>query len=407
MNHRLMVAAMALVTGSTLSVLGGCAPSMAAGGTEAGLVSGASIGAPQVQASGAPPRNNNWTAQTVMSGFDRPWGFAWLPDGRMLVTQKGGSVLLVQNFQSQGVVGVIPGVFSGGQGGLMDVSPHPDFARNGLVYFTASLGSNQANMTAVVRARLQGDRLSNMETIFRVAQVKSGGQHFGSRIVWLRDKTMLVSIGDGGNPPARYEGRFIRDLAQDRGAHIGKVLRLDENGRAPRDNPFVGQSGAAPEVWSYGHRNIQGLAVDPSTQRVWGNEHGARGGDELNEIKKGANYGWPVVTHSIEYSGQTITNERSRPGIVDPLVVWTPCPAPSGLVFYTGNRYPNWRGDLFSGGLAGSDVRRIDLDANGRVVGQEQLNVGQRVRDVRQGPDGFMYVITDNGNMIRIVPGRA
>lgn len=407
MNHRLMVAALALVTGSTLSVLGGCAPSMASGGTEAGLVSGASVGAPQVQAGGPPPRNNNWTAQTVMSGLDRPWGFVWLPDGRMLVTQKGGSVVLVQNFQSQGVIGVVPGVFSGGQGGLMDVSLHPDFARNNIVYFTASQGSNQVNMTTVVRARLQGDRLSNMETIFRVAQVKSGGQHFGSRIVWLRDKTMLVSIGDGGNPPASFQGQFIRNLAQDRGAHTGKVLRLDENGKAPRDNPFFGQPGAAPEVWSYGHRNIQGMAIDPSTQRVWANEHGARGGDELNEIKKGSNYGWPVVTHSIEYSGQTITNERSRAGMVDPLVVWTPCPAPSGLVFYTGNRYPNWRGDLFSGGLAGNDVRRIDLDANGRVVGQEQLNVGQRVRDVRQGPDGFMYVITDNGNMIRIVPGRA
>jgi glucose/arabinose dehydrogenase len=325
----------------------------------------------------------------------------------MLITEKDGGLIHVKKGSSEPVpVSGMPQVFSGGQGGLMDVSLHPDFAKNSFVYFTRSTGSNQANRTTLYRARLQGTQLVNGQELFRVSQDKDGGGHFGSRITWLPDGTMLMSIGDGGNPPTRLNGEFIRTFAQNRGSHLGKVLRLDENGRPPADNPFSGQQGAAAEVYSYGHRNIQGIARDPETGRVYATEHGAKGGDELNLVEKGKNYGWPLATHSTEYWGPKITENRSLPGKVQPKVVWTPSTGPSGLAFYSGDRNPAWKGDLFAGGLASRDVRRVDLDAQGKVIGQQRMEIGERVRDVRQGPDGFLYVLTDEGNgrLIRIDP---
>jgi aldose sugar dehydrogenase len=344
---------------------------------------------------------------TVAQGLERPWGMAWLPDGSMLISEKAGRLRLLKNgvLEPTPIAGV-PSVMSGGQGGLMDVSIHPRFAENRFVYLTYASGTADANQTRIARARFDGKALQDLRVIFEVSQVKSGTQHFGSRILWLPDGTMLVAIGDGGNPPVQLEGALIRKQAQNLRSRLGKIVRLNDDGSIPRDNPFATNANADPAVWSYGHRNIQGIAFDPGTKRVWVTEHGARGGDELNLARSGKNYGWPLVTHSQEYAGGEISQERSRPGMVDPKVVWTPATAPSGLAFYTGDRFPAWRGNLFAGGLVSQDVRRIELDAAGNVRSQEEISIGQRVRDVRQSPDGLLYVLTDesNGKLIRLEP---
>ncbi|MEB3179789.1 MAG: PQQ-dependent sugar dehydrogenase, partial [Nostocaceae cyanobacterium] len=344
----------------------------------------------------------------VVEGLEHPWGLAWLPDGSMLITERPGRLRIVS---SSGVldpkpISGVPQVFAVGQGGLLDVSVHPRFAENRLVYLTYADGSESANRTRVARATLDGKALKNLQVIFEVSQSKSGGQHFGSRILWLPDGTMLVAIGDGGNPPVRLEGDLIRKQAQNLRSRLGKIIRLNDDGSIPQNNPFVKKGKADPSVWSYGHRNIQGIALDPEKNRVWASEHGARGGDELNLVEAGKNYGWPVVTHSQEYAGGEISKERSRPGMVDPKLVWATTTAPSGLAFYSSDRVPAWKGDLFSGGLVSQDVNRIDLDANGKVLGEQSIKIGQRVRDVRQGPDGLLYILTDeqNGQMIRLEP---
>lgn len=344
---------------------------------------------------------------TVAEGLERPWGMAWLPDGSMLISEKAGRLRLLKNgvLEPTPIAGV-PSVMSSGQGGLMDVSIHPRFAENRFVYLTYASGTADANRTRIARARFDGKALQDLRVIFEVSQVKSGTQHFGSRILWLPDGTMLVAIGDGGNPPVQLEGDLIRKQAQNLRSRLGKIVRLNDDGSIPRDNPFATNVNADPAIWSYGHRNIQGIAFDPGTKRVWVTEHGARGGDELNLAEAGKNYGWPLVTHSQEYAGGEISQERSRPGMVDPKVVWTPAAAPSGLAFYTGDRFPAWRGNLFAGGLVSQDVRRIELDAAGNVRSQEEISIGQRVRDVRQSPDGLLYVLTDesNGKLIRLEP---
>jgi aldose sugar dehydrogenase len=344
---------------------------------------------------------------TIAEGLERPWGMTWLPDGTMLITEKAGRLRILRNgnLDPTPVAGV-PEVLSSGQAGLMDVSLHPQFAENRFVYLTYSHGTPDANRTRLARATFDGKSLQNLRVIFEVSQVKSGGQHFGSRMTWLPDRTMLVAIGDGGNPPVELEGDLIRKQAQNLRSHLGKIIRLNDDGSIPRDNPFANKAQANPAVWSYGHRNIQGLTFDPISRRVWATEHGARGGDELNLAEAGKNYGWPLVTHSQEYFGGQISPDRSRPGLIDPKVVWTPATAPSGLAFYSGDRVPAWKGDLFAGGLVSQDIRRIDLDESGNVLGQQQIKIGQRVRDVRQGSDGLLYVLTDesNGRLIRLEP---
>ncbi len=344
---------------------------------------------------------------TVLEGLERPWSIAWLPDGAMLITERPGRLRIVRKgvLDPTPITGV-PEVFAVNQGGLMEVSLHPSFAENRFVYLTYSHGTNEANRTRVARATFDGKALRDLKVIFEVNQAKSSGQHFGSRIIWLPDNTMLVAIGDGGNPPVQLDGDLIRKQAQNLRSRLGKIVRLNDDGSIPKDNPFVGRTNADPAIWSYGHRNIQGLAFDAATRRVWSTEHGARGGDELNLAEAGKNYGWPIVTYSQEYSGGEISKERSRPGMVDPKVFWTPSPAPSGLAFYNGDKVPEWKGKLFSGELVSRDVRRIDLDEKGNVKGQQTISIGQRVRDVRQGPDGFLYVLTDeqNGQLIRLQP---
>ncbi|MBF2029838.1 MAG: PQQ-dependent sugar dehydrogenase [Oscillatoriales cyanobacterium C42_A2020_001] len=366
--------------------------------------------APQTSPQASPPGKIaavSFLKTTVLNGLEHPWSMAWLPDGAMLITERPGRLRIVRNgvLDPTPIAGV-PTVLAFNQGGLMDVSLHPRFAENRLVYLTYSHGTRNANRTRVARATFDGKSLQNVQVIFEVSQTKSDGQHFGSRILWLPDGTMLVAIGDGGNPPVELNGDLIRKQAQNLRSHLGKIVRLNDDGSVPRNNPFAANKNADPAIWSYGHRNIQGLAFDPTANRVWSTEHGARGGDELNLVQPGKNYGWPLVTYSKEYFGPEISNERSRPGLIDPKTVWTPAKAPSGLAFYTGDRFPQWQGNLFAGGLVSRDVKRISLDASGKVVSQQQITIGQRVRDVRQGPDGLLYILTDepNGQLIRLEP---
>jgi len=354
------------------------------------------------------PAEGGFRRVTLLDGLEHPWAMTWLPNGDLLITERPGRLRLVSagRLQAAPVAGV-PEVFAIGQGGLLDILLSPNFADNRRVFFTYAHGSDDANRTRVARATFTGKALSDWQDIFEVATVKSGGQHFGSRLAWLPDGTLLVSIGDGGNPPVRLDGDWIRKQAQNKASHLGKIVRIDADGAIPADNPFAGDPPADPAVWSYGHRNIQGLVFDPLRNTVWASEHGARGGDELNRLTAGGNFGWPAATYSREYlGGLRISEHTSIPGMVDPLVVWMKAIAPSGLAVYTGERFPRWRGDLFVGGLQSEDVRRIDLDADGRVLGQTSLPIGQRVRDVRQGPDGLLYVLTDetDGRLIRLEP---
>jgi glucose/arabinose dehydrogenase len=321
----------------------------------------------------------------------------------MIITEKDGRIFLADQAGTKTPVTGGPEVLNFGQGGLMDVSVHPNFRRNGWIYFTVAQGTRDANHAVIARGKLVGTNLEGTEVIYRPNFKKPGGQHFGSRIQWMKDGTMLFSVGDGGNPPNAMNGKLTRYYVQDKDSNIGKLMRLDENGKPPKDNPFVGQSGWLADIWTLGHRNIQGLTMDPKSGRVWANEHGARGGDEVNEIVKGRNYGWPIVTFSMEYSGPKISDYTTLEGYEDPVVAWTPCPAPSGLQFFTG-KVKEWQGDLFSGGLAGNDVRRIDLDSKFKSQGVTRFSMGARVRNVRQGPDGHLYVATEgqSGGIYRI-----
>lgn len=359
--------------------------------------------------SGAAPLANGWHAVDVVSGLEHPWSLTWLPTGEMLITERPGRLRLVRagKLKAEPITG-LPAILGQGHGGLMEVSLHPRFAENRWIYLTYGAGTTEANSTQLARGRLSADAtsLTEVQVLHTVTPLKTKFQHFGSRLQWLPDGTLLLALGDGGNPPIRLGGELMREQAQRLDSQLGKILRLHEDGSAPSDNPFAGRPGVDPFIWSFGHRNIQGLARDPTSGRIWANEHGSRGGDELNLLVAGANYGWPRATYSIEYTFGAISAHTAQADMVDPVVVWTPAHAPSGLLFYTGDKFPAWRGDLFSGALKRQLVQRIDLDRAGRVLGQESIPIGARVRDVRQGPDGFIYVLTDekNGRLIRLVP---
>ncbi len=376
----------------------------------AGLLLGCSAPAGSIEPTGSDlPEATGWRAEEIVRGLVHPWAIAWLPNGDALITERPGRLRLLRDGAlARAPIAGLPDICTDcGQGGLMDIALHPGFARNRLVYLTFAQGNGDRNRTALARGRLdrQAKRLLDTEVIFHNADWKSGGQHFGSRLLWLPDGTLLMSIGDGGNPPASFDGDVIRKQAQNPGTHFGSVLRLSETGRAAPDNPLVGEPGAKPEIYSYGHRNIQGMTRHPDTGIIYANEHGSRGGDELNRIQAGHNYGWPEVTYSNEYWGPPISELRSRADVTDPLVVWTPSKAPSGLSVYTGERFPHWRGDLLSGALKFREIHRLDLE-DGAIVGKERLKIGERVRDLRMGPDGELYVLTDarNGALLRILP---
>lgn len=368
----------------------------------------ANVHAQAIQTSGEPPKAKGWRAETVVDGLPQPWGMAWLADGRILVTGKEGTLHLVDGKRMVAVpVEGLPELFASGQGGLLDIAVHPaDKGTTARVYMTMSSGTSSANRTVLVQGVFDGKRVHGVKTLFSASPAKSGGQHFGSRIVFLKDGTLLMSIGDGGNPPQRVGNMLARDQAQNLGSHNGSILRLTSEGKPAPGNPLAGRQGALPELWSIGHRNIQGMAVDPQSGRVWASEHGPRGGDEINLIEGGKNYGWPLQSYGADYSSREPVGTKNVPGMEQPLVAWVPSPAPSGLVVYTGKAFPQWQGSLLSGGLASKDIRRIAFDAQGKVVKQEQLDIGKRVRDVRQGPDGQIYALTDEpkGSLLRIVP---
>jgi glucose/arabinose dehydrogenase len=317
---------------------------------------------------------------------------AFLPGGDMLITERPGRLRIVRDgsLLPDPVPGV-PEVLAQGQGGLLDVVPHPDFASNRMLYLSYSKPVDQGATTAVVRGRFEGDRLTQVEELFE-AQSRGNG-HYGSRIVFDDAGYMFITIGDRQAPPS---GDLAAHPAQDLSNHHGVVVRLHDDGRVPDDNPFVGREGALPEIWSYGHRNQQGMAIHPETGALWATEHGPQGGDELNLIQPGLNYGWPVVGYGVNYrSGTAIHAATQAEGMESPVHFWVPSIGTSGLAFYTGDRFPEWRGDAFAGGLSGAQIARLTFDGN-RVVAEETLLLGVgRVRDVRQGPDGLLYVALD------------
>ena len=378
----------------------------------------ATLGAVLVQLTGAaaaqevkpvdkPPLAQGWRLETVATGAPQPWGMAWLPDGRMLVTGKGGTLHLLNGKTFDKVeLDPLPNLFVGGQGGLLDIAVHPGDKTNPRIYMTMASGTDAENRTALVMGTFDGKRVTGIKTLFSVTQAKNGGQHFGSRILFLPDTTLLMSIGDGGNTPQRVGNMLARDQAQNLATHQGKILHLTDAGKPVGTGAAEAQPNRLTEIHTNGHRNVQGLALDPKSGRVWANEHGSRGGDEINLIEAGNNYGWPLQSYTLDYKTGEPIGKKVVPGTVQPIVVWTPSPAPSGLAFYTGKAFPQWQGSLFSGSLAGQDVRRVQLDAAGKVTAQELIPVGKRVRDVRQGPDGQLYVLTDEakGTLLRIVP---
>jgi aldose sugar dehydrogenase len=339
--------------------------------------------------------------QTVASGLANPWALAFLPDGRMLVTERPGRMRVVtpEGQVSPPLKGV-PEVWASGQGGLLDVVTDKAYAQNKTIYFCYAERSGSGGRTAVARAKLNdgGGRLDDVKVIFRQEGPLSSGNHYGCRIAQAGDGNLFVTLGDHFS---------YRDEAQNLGNHLGKLIRIAPDGSVPSDNPFVGRDGAKPEIWSFGHRNEQGLAIHPATGDVWEIEHGPRGGDEVNIASKGKNYGWPVIGYGIDYSGGKIHEAAAKDGMEQPLKYWVPSIAPSGLAFYSAKLFPKWTGSLFTGALAGKMLVRLQLNGH-TVTSEERLlpNLNERIRDVRQGPDGALWLLTDSsaGRILRVSP---
>jgi aldose sugar dehydrogenase len=338
--------------------------------------------------------------QTIARGLEHPWALAFLPDGRLLVTERPGRVRIVEpDGRLSAPLAGVPRVQARGQGGLLDVALDPRFADSRLVYLSyAEPGAGGTAGTAVARGRLGDGRLEGVQVIYQQQPKVAGANHFGSRLVFARDGTLFVTQGE------RFD---YRDQAQDLSSGLGKIVRLNPDGSVPRDNPFVGRAGARPEIWSYGHRNIQSAALHPQTGQLWTVEHGARGGDELNRPEAGKNYGWPVISYGVHYSGAKIGEGAAKPGMEQPLYYWDPVIAPSGMTFYTGEVVPDWKGSLLIGSLQPGLLVRLTLD-DGRVTGEERYlgDLGERIRDVRQGPGGQLYLLTDSrdGQILRVLP---
>lgn len=341
-----------------------------------------------------------YRVETVTDQLGSPAQLVFLPDGRLLVAERSGALRLID---AQGRLRPEPVAGTPNQGlddttGLIDIALDPDFSSTQRVFLSYQHGTKRANQTRLASARLQGDRLTDLTTLFDALPAKSGASNFGGRIVFLADKTIVFSVGDG------FDGR---EQAQNPRSHVGKLVRLNRDGSVPANNPFVGRQDTAPEVYSLGHRNVQGLAFDAASQRLFANEHGAKGGDEINLIEPGRNYGWPLATLGVDYTGARITPFTALPGLTPPLLHWTPSIAPSALAIYRGQPFKQWDGDLFSAALAAKAVYRVRLDGN-RVVQQEKLfaELDARIRSVNIGPDGFIYLLTDDktGRLLRVVP---
>jgi aldose sugar dehydrogenase len=356
---------------------------------------------------GAPPApeadRSQWTLTPVAEGLNHPWGLAFLPGGDVLVTERDGGLRVIRGGKlvPEPVTGV-PAALTGGQGGLFDVIADPLFSDNRTIYLAFSSGDDKANATTVISAVFDGKALSDVKTIFQATPKKDTLVHYGGRLLFLPDGTLLISLGDG----------FIhREEAQNLANDYGKIVRINKDGTIPADNPFAGQDGKRGEIFTWGHRNVQGLARDPVTGTIYESEHGAAAGDEINVLKPGANYGWPSITYAMDYSGAVISPETAREGMEQPIAYWTDeTLAPSGLAVYRGTAFPQWDGDLLVGSLTQGEVRRLDLDAGGKVVGQDRLfkDADARIRDVRVAPDGTIWLLTDtaDGKVLRADPGR-
>jgi glucose/arabinose dehydrogenase len=349
------------------------------------------------------PMNGAVRVETVAKGLERPWALAFLPDGRILVTERPGRLRIVErDGRVSKPLDNVPPVVARGQGGLLDIALDPRFAENRLVYLSyAEPGENNTAGTAVLRGRLADGKLDDVQVIYRQQPKVGGGNHFGSRLLFARDGTLFVTQGD----------RFgYRERAQDLSSGLGKIVRINPDGSVPKDNPFVGRSGTRPEIWSYGHRNVQSAAFHPETGQLWTVEHGARGGDELNHPEAGKNYGWPVITYGVDYSGAKIGEGTAKPGMEQPVYYWDPVIAPSGMIFYTGEAFPDWKGSILIGSLTPGLLVRLTLK-DGQVAreGRYLGDLGERIRDVQQGPDGLIYLVTDSrdGRVLRVRPPKS
>lgn len=349
----------------------------------------------------APSFKSRVNVETVAKGLDHPWGMQFLPDGRMLVTERPGRLRIVDaKGQLSPPIAGVPPVFANGQGGLLDVALDPQFANNGRIFFSyAEPRGVGTAATSAASAKLdlsgEGGALSDVRVIFRQEPATTGGNHFGSRIVSARDGNLFITVGE----------RYQRDRAQDIATHYGKIIRIAPDGSVPPDNPKWSEANAKPQIWSLGHRNVQAAALDPATGRLWTIEHGARGGDELNHPEAGRNYGWPIITYGMDYNGSKIGIGTHREGLEQPVYYWDPSIAPSGMTFYAHDRFAEWRGSIFVGALAGQHIARLVMRGE-EVVAEERLlgDFGERIRDVRQGPDGAIYALTDHpqGRILRI-----
>jgi len=350
--------------------------------------------------------NVAFTAVTIAEGLENPWGLAFLPDGRMLVTERAGRLRIISpdGGISPAVEG-LPAIMVKGQGGLLGLALDPNYATNGLIYWSYSEPqANGTNNTAVARGRLADGPtpgMQDVQVIFHQQPSLESNLHFGGRLVFARDGKLFITLGERSIPAGRMQAQKLDGL-------LGKIVRLNPDGSVPKDNPFVRKKGVRPEIWSYGHRNVQAAAIHPATGELWEIEHGTRGGDELNIPRKGKDYGWSTIAYGIEYNGGTITGGiTAQKGMEQPLYYWDPVIGPSGMTFYTGSRFPEWKGSLFVGGMRGTALVRLVLDGE-RVVGEERLLTDQRerIRDVVQGPDGALYMLTDDpkGRLFKIVP---
>lgn len=342
----------------------------------------------------------SYRIDTLAQGLEHPWSVAFLPDGTMLVTERAGRLRIVDETGLRpDPVGGLPEVFVSGQGGLFEVLLAQDHAQSGILYISFAHGTKDANHTRVIRARFDGRNLHDVTPVFTSQPAKSGDAHFGGRMTWMPDGTLVMGLGDGF---------YFREDAQKLDTHLAKIIRVRADGSVPEDNPFVGQPDARPEIYSYGHRHVQAVVFDPASGRLYAHEHGPRGGDELNVIRAGANYGWPLVSYGRDYSRSMITPFTSLPGMQQPLTYWVPSIAPGGMMLYDGEAFPQWRGSLFIAALAEESIRRVPLDEAGQPGEQEVLftEIGQRMRDVRAGPDGALYLVTDEpeGQVLRVVP---
>ncbi|WP_396148578.1 PQQ-dependent sugar dehydrogenase [Flavobacterium sp.] len=342
------------------------------------------------------PEVVNYTYETLASDIAIPWGMTWLPDGSMLVTEKSGIIYHVKNKTKTEITNV-PKVVARGQGGLLDIAVHPNYAQNGWIYITYSSneGLEKGANTQLIRAKLEGTSLRQIQTVYKASPNTTLGHHFGSRIAFDNEGFVCFTVGDRGNHPENPQN-VTRDG--------GKVYRLHDDGKIPADNPFVGQKGAKEAVFSFGHRNPQGMTKHPVSGKIWTHEHGPQGGDEINVVKKGANYGWPVITYGIDYDGTIISDQTQKEGMEQPLYYWVPSIAPSGMTFVTGDVYPNWNGHLLVGSLVFQYLELVKLDGE-KVIGRQKIgtDIG-RLRDVKQGPDGYIYMAVEGNGIIKIIP---